>query len=279
MTNTAGLGFGLGLRTDHYDAILDARPQVDWFEALSENYLVPGGKPLYYLDRIRNDYPVVLHGVSLSIGSTDALDHDYLQALKQLAQRVEPAWISDHLCWTGVAGKNLHDLLPIPYTGQALEHVASRVREVQDFLGRQILLENVSSYVTFRSSEMSEWEFLSEIARRADCHILLDVNNIYVSAFNHGFDALDFLNGIPVDRVRQFHLAGHSHCGTHIIDTHDAAIVDPVWELYAAAVRRFGNVATMIERDDHIPPLPDLVNELDLARAISARTLQAKAAA
>ncbi|HEX7953168.1 MAG TPA: DUF692 domain-containing protein [Burkholderiales bacterium] len=279
MTNTAGLGFGLGLRTDHYDAILETRPQVDWFEALSENYLVPGGKPLYYLDRIRNDYPLVLHGVSLSIGSTDTLDRDYLQALKQLAQRVEPAWISDHLCWTGVAGKNLHDLLPIPYTGQALEHVAARVREVQDFLGRQILLENVSSYVTFRSSEMSEWEFLSEIARRADCHILLDVNNIYVSAFNHGFDALDFLNGIPVDRVRQFHLAGHSHCGTHIIDTHDAAIVDPVWELYAAAVRRFGNVATMIERDDHIPPLPDLVNELDLARAISARTLQAKAAA
>ncbi|MEO8159449.1 MAG: DUF692 domain-containing protein [Betaproteobacteria bacterium] len=279
MTTTAGLGFGLGLRTDHYQSILETRPHVDWFEALSENYLVPGGKPLNYLDRIRADYPVVLHGVSLSIGSTDALDYDYLQALKQLARRVEPAWVSDHLCWTGVAGKNLHDLFPIPYSEQALEHVAARVREVQDFLGRQILLENVSSYVTFRSSEMSEWEFLSEIARRADCHILLDVNNIYVSAFNHGFDALEFLNGIPVDRVRQFHLAGHSHCGTHIIDTHDADIVDPVWELYAVAVRRFGNVATMIERDDHIPPLPDLVNELDHARAISAHTLQAKAAA
>ncbi len=279
MTTTAGLGFGLGLRTDHYQSILETRPHVDWFEALSENYLVPGGKPLNYLDRIRAEYPVVLHGVSLSIGSTDALDYDYLQALKQLARRVEPAWVSDHLCWTGVAGKNLHDLFPIPYSEQALEHVAARVREVQDFLGRQILLENVSSYVTFRSSEMSEWEFLSEIARRADCHILLDVNNIYVSAFNHGFDALEFLNGIPVDRVRQFHLAGHSHCGTHIIDTHDADIVDPVWELYAVAVRRFGNVATMIERDDHIPPLPDLVNELDHARAISAHTLQAKAAA
>jgi uncharacterized protein (UPF0276 family) len=279
MATTAELGFGLGLRTDHYEAILESRPHVDWFEALSENYLVPGGKPLYYLDRIRNDYPVVLHGVSLSIGSTDALDRDYLRALKQLAQRVEPAWVSDHLCWTGVAGNNLHDLLPIPYTERALEHVASRVREVQDFLGRQILLENVSSYVTFRSSEMSEWDFLSEIARRADCHILLDVNNIYVSAFNHGFDALDFLNGVAVDRVRQFHLAGHSHCGTHIIDTHDAAIVDPVWQLYEAAVRRFGNVATMIERDDHIPPLSDLVDELDQARAICASTLQAKAAA
>jgi uncharacterized protein (UPF0276 family) len=278
MTGTSELGFGLGLRTDHYEAILETRPRVDWFEALTENYLVPGGKPLYYLDRIRADYPIVLHGVSLSIGSTDALDRDYLLALKQLAQRVDPAWISDHLCWTGVAGKNLHDLFPIPYTEEAVEHVASRVREVQDFLGRQILLENVSSYVAFRGSEMSEWDFLAEIARRADCHVLLDVNNIYVSAFNHGFDALEFLNGIPVGRVRQIHLAGHSNCGAHIIDTHDADIVDPVWELYSAAVRRFGNVATMIERDDHIPPLPDLVTELDRAREIAARASQAEAA-
>jgi uncharacterized protein (UPF0276 family) len=278
MTGTSELGFGLGLRTDHYEAILETRPRVDWFEALTENYLVPGGKPLYYLDRIRADYRIVLHGVSLSIGSTDALDRDYLLALKQLAQRVDPAWISDHLCWTGVAGKNLHDLFPIPYTEEAVEHVASRVREVQDFLGRQILLENVSSYVAFRGSEMSEWDFLAEIARRADCHVLLDVNNIYVSAFNHGFDALEFLNGIPVGRVRQIHLAGHSNCGAHIIDTHDADIVDPVWELYSAAVRRFGNVATMIERDDHIPPLPDLVTELDRAREIAARASQAEAA-
>jgi uncharacterized protein (UPF0276 family) len=273
------LGFGLGLRTDHYDAILASRPRVDWFEALTENYLVPGGKPLRYLERIRAEYPVVLHGVSLSIGSTDPLDRDYLEALRTLARRVEPAWVSDHLCWTGVAGRNLHDLLPLPYTEAALDHVASRVREVQEFLGRRILLENVSSYVRFRDSEMSEWEFLAEVARRADCLVLLDVNNIYVSAFNHGFAAHDFLEGIPVERVRQVHLAGHSHCGTHIIDTHDAEVVDPVWELYADAVRRFGGVATMIERDDHIPPLEDLVRELDHARRVSANALRAQSAA
>lgn len=273
------LGFGLGLRTDHYDEILSTRPRVDWFEALSENYLVPGGKPLHYLDRIRADFPVVLHGVSLSIGSTDPLDRDYLKALRRLAQRVEPAWISDHLCWTGIAGRNLHDLFPLPYTEAALEHVASRVREVQDSLGRQILLENVSSYVEFRDSEMAEWEFLAEIARRADCLVLLDVNNIYVSAFNHGFDAHAFLAGIPAERVRQIHLAGHSDCGAHIIDTHDADVADPVWDLYAAAVRRFGNVATMIERDDHIPPLDELVKELDVARRVSADALRTRSVA
>jgi len=277
MSTIPSLGFGLGLRTDHYQTILDTHPKIDWFEALSENYLVPGGKPLYFLDRMRAEYPIVLHGVSLSIGSSEPLDQDYLRALRGLARRVEPAWISDHLCWTGVAGKNLHDLMPLPYTEEAIDHVAGRVRQVQDFLGRQILLENVSSYVTFNQSMMPEWEFLTEICRRADCLILLDVNNIYVSAFNHGFSAQDYLNGIPVDRVQQFHLAGHSNCGTHIIDTHDADVIDPVWTLYGDALRRFGMVSTMIERDDHIPPLAELIAELDKARRI-AKPVQRSAA-
>jgi len=278
MTTTSGLGFGLGLRTGHYEAILETRPRVDWFEALSENYLVPGGKPLYYLDRIRADYPMVLHGVSLSIGSTDALDRDYLKALKRLAQRVEPAWVSDHLSWTGIAGKNLHDLLPMPYTEEAVEHVAARVREVQDFLGRQILLENVSSYVSFRRSEMSEWTCLSEIARRADCHVLLDVNNIYVSACNHGFDPIAYIKAVPAERVRQIHLAGHTAGRSGLlIDTHDEPVPDPVWALYAAACQRFGPAATMIERDDNIPPLSDLLAELERARAVASAPRQAAA--
>jgi uncharacterized protein (UPF0276 family) len=272
------LGFGLGLRTAHYEEILAGRCAVDWFELLSENYLVPGGKPLHYLDRIRADYPVVMHGVSLSIGSTDALDFDYLGALKVLAERVSPHWISDHLCWTGVDGKNTHDLLPMPYTEEAIRHIASRVEAVQEFLGRRILLENVSSYVSYRESELTEWEFLAEIARRADCLILLDVNNVYVSAFNHGFDAERYLAGVPPERVQQIHLAGHSHCGDHIIDTHDADVIDPVWDLYAKAIQRLGPVSTMIERDDHIPPFADLVAELDRARRIARSVLQREAA-
>ena len=272
------IGFGLGLRTAHYEEILAGRCAVDWFELLSENYLVPGGKPLHYLDRIRADYPVVMHGVSLSIGSTDALDFDYLGALKALAERVSPHWISDHLCWTGVDGKNTHDLLPLPYTEEAVRHIASRVEAVQEFLGRRILLENVSSYVSYRESELTEWEFLAEIARRADCLILLDVNNIYVSAFNHGFDAERYLAGVPPERVQQIHLAGHSHCGDHIIDTHDAGVIDPVWDLYAKAIQRLGPVSTMIERDDHIPPFADLVAELDRARRIARTVLQREAA-
>jgi len=272
------LGFGLGLRTAHYEEILAGRCDVDWFELLSENYLVAGGKPLHYLDRIRADYPVVMHGVSLSIGSTDPLDFDYLAALKALAERVSPQWISDHLCWTGVGGKNTHDLLPMPYTEAAVRHVASRVEAVQEFLGRRILLENVSSYVSYRESELAEWEFLAEIARRGDCLLLLDVNNIYVSAFNHGFDPEQYLAGVPAERVQQIHLAGHNHCGDHIIDTHDADVIDPVWDLYAKAIQRLGRVSTMIERDDRIPPLADLVTELDRARRIAQAALQREAA-
>jgi len=270
----SALGFGLGLRPRHYKAILDARPRVDWFEALSENYMIPGGRPLHYLMRIRERYPVVLHGVSLSIGSTDPLDRAYLRELKALVLRVQPEWVSDHLCWTGVAGRNLHDLMPLPYTDEALRHVARRVRAVQDFLGRRILLENVSSYVAYRDSAMTEWAFLAALATEADCDLLLDVNNIYVSAFNHGFDAIEFLDAIPPARVRQIHLAGHDHCGDLIIDTHDAPVIGPVWRLYGEALRRFGPVPTMIERDDRIPPLGTLVRELDRARATAADILQ-----
>ena len=267
------LGFGLGLRPDHYAAVLEQRPSVDWFEIVSENYLVDGGKPLHYLDRIREHYPMVMHGVSLSIGGSDPLDSEYLAALKRLAARVEPEWISDHLCWTGIDGRNLHDLLPLPYTEEAVAHIAARVGQVQDCLGRRILLENVSSYVTYTDSRLTEWEFLTAVAERADCCILLDVNNIHVSAHNHGFDALDYLGGVPGERVRQIHLAGHSHNGSLIIDTHDHPVPDPVWELYGEAIARLGPVSTMIERDDDIPPLEDLLEELDRARSLAESTL------
>ncbi|HKT74336.1 MAG TPA: DUF692 domain-containing protein [Steroidobacteraceae bacterium] len=267
------LGFGLGLRVDHYEALLAQPVRVDWLEVLSENYLVPGGKPLDYLRRIGERYPLVMHGVSLSIGSTAALDRDYLDRLKALADRIEPRWISDHLCWTGVAGKNMHDLLPMPYTEEALTNVVHRVSDVQDILGRRILLENVSSYVSFKSSELTEWEFLREVAERSDCLILLDVNNIYVSSVNHELDPLQYLNAIPAARVQQIHLAGHESHADYLIDTHDHPVSDPVWDLYAAAIRRFGNVSTMIERDANIPPLAELVAELDAARALAARVL------
>ncbi|MGO9364269.1 MAG: DUF692 domain-containing protein [Rhodomicrobium sp.] len=271
------LGFGLGLRPQHYAEILEGDPTVDWFEIISENYMVPGGRPLAMLEKIRARYPVVMHGVSLSIASTAPLDMDYLEALKALALRVEPKWVSDHLCWTGVHGFNLHDLLPIPYTQEALDHVAARIQKVQEFLGRPLAIENVSSYVRFEQSEMTEWEFLTELTRRTGCWLLFDVNNVFVSAFNHGYDALDFIRGVPQDPVVQFHLAGHSDLGTYIIDTHDHPIRGEVFELYRAAVERFGPVSTMIERDDNIPPLPELVAELDHARGIAADVLANKA--
>jgi uncharacterized protein len=267
------LGFGLGLRPPHYPAILQEKPAVDWFEILTENYLVPGGKPLDFLDKIRALYPVVMHGVSLSIGGTDPLDFQYLNQVKLLAQRIQPVWISDHLCWTGVNNLNVHDLLPLPYTEESLRHVVSRVRQVQDFLQRRILLENVSSYVSYRHSEISEWEFLTAIAEQADCLILLDINNIYVSGYNHQFDPLTYINYLPVERVYQFHLAGHSQEENCLIDTHDSPIISPVWSLYAAALQRFGAVSTMIERDDHIPPLEELLTELQQARDIHTQTL------
>lgn len=276
------LGYGLGLRKEHYGELLDGTPAVDWLEVLTENYLVPGGKPLHFLERIRARYPLVMHGVSLSIGGSGPLDWNYLRQVRELAQRIEPCWISDHLCWTGTGGTNLHDLLPLPYTAEALAHVSDRIARVQDYLGRQILLENVSSYLGYTHSSMPEWEFLSAVANGADCLILLDINNIFVSARNHNFDPMSYLNAVPVARVAQFHLAGHRDHGDYIVDTHDATVVDPVWTLYRAAVRRFGPVATMIERDAEIPPLADLVRELDLARlhasaveAFAAHTTQA----
>jgi uncharacterized protein (UPF0276 family) len=267
------LGFGLGLRAEHYDALLETRPNVDWLEAISENYMVEGGKPLHYLDRFRRDYPMVLHGVSLSIGGSDPLDSDYLDRLAALIDRVQPRWVSDHLCWTSHRGINMHDLLPLPQTEEAVAHVAERVLRVQDRLKRRILLENVSSYVTYRHSTLPEWEFLSAVAERADCLILLDINNIFVSAYNHEFDPHRYLQGIDPRRVWQFHLAGHQNNGSYIVDTHDHPIVDDVWQLFAEAWRRFGPVSTMIERDANIPPLADLMAELEHARSITTRAV------
>ena len=272
------LGFGLGLRTDHYETVIQEKPAVDWFEIITENYLIPGGQPLYFLDKIRENYPMVMHGVSLSIGGCDDLDWDYLKQVKQLAERIQPQWISDHLCWTGVTNKNLHDLLPLPYTEEVIDHVANRIKQVQDFLGRRLLIENVSSYVSYEQSSMTEWEFIKEITHRADCLLLLDVNNIYVSSINHSFNPMDYIAAIPSDRIYQIHLAGHANMGDYIIDTHDHDVVDEVWDLYAATLRCHGRISTMIERDDNIPPLSDLLTELHHARQIAEEIIEGVAA-
>jgi uncharacterized protein (UPF0276 family) len=264
-----GLGFGLGLRVQHYEALMSPQPEVEWLEILSENFMVDGGRPLQKLAGFRERYPLVMHGVSLSIGSADPLNLEYLRRLKALARSIEPAWISDHLCWTGVDGAQLHDLMPLPFTEEGLRHVSERIQQVQDFLGRRLVLENVSSYAEFKCAEMPEWTFLAELARRADCLILLDVNNVYVSSRNHGFDPYEYLRNIPVERVQQFHLAGHSDEQALLIDTHDAPVVDAVWLLYEAAVRRFGEVSTIIERDASVPPLETLLAELGQARRLA----------
>jgi uncharacterized protein len=269
------LGFGVGLRRPHYAHILEQRPAMDWFEVISENFMVTGGRPLEVLAAVRDRAPVVLHGVSLSIGTTDPLNRKYLADLRALARRFEPAWISDHLCWTGAAGHNLHDLLPLPYTTEVVRHVSQRIREVQDFLERPILLENVSSYLTFRDSTLSEWEFLRAVTEQADCGILLDINNIFVNAFNHRFSAEQYLDTIPVERVVQFHLAGHSDHGTHLLDTHDQPVREEVWALYQRAVRRFGAVSTLIEWDDNIPEFSVLADTAERARRICEATVTA----
>jgi len=271
------LGFGVGLRPKHYpDVLARARRgelEVDWFEAISENYMVAGGRPPRVLGEVRAARPLVLHGVSMNLGSTDPLDEAYLRELAALAARFEPAWISDHLCWTGVGGSNLHDLLPLPYSEESVRHVAARIARVQDRLGRRIAVENVSSYAAFHADAMSESEFLTAVCETADCGILLDVNNVFVNAHNHGFDAAAYLDSVPAERVFQLHLAGHSVNGGLLIDTHDHAVCDEVWALYARAVRRLGPVSTLIEWDDRIPGWDRLVREVERARAVSAAAL------
>lgn len=271
------LGFGLGLRPQHYaeilDPVLDGRCPVDWFEIISENYMEAGGQPKRKLEEICERFPVVMHGVSMSIASTAPLNMDYLAKLKALAERIKPKWISDHLCWTGVHGINLHDLLPVPYNEEALNHVVERIGRVQDYLGQRIAIENISSYLEYQQSEIPEWEFVAEMARRADCWLVLDVNNVYVNSFNHDFDPEAFLKSIPGERVIQFHVAGHTHMESHIIDTHDAEVCLEVWDLYALALKLYGPVSTMIERDDNIPSFKELSDELAIARRIASATL------
>ena len=271
------LGFGLGLRPEYCQQILDEHVPIDWVEILSENYLVPGGRPLFFLDKIRKQYPVVMHGVSLSLGSTDPLNLDYLKQLRELANRVEPEWISDHLCWTGVKGLNMHDLLPLPYTQEAIDHVTARIAYVQDWLKRPLLIENVSSYLTYRQSQMTEWEFIAQILNKTGCYLLLDVNNVYVSAINHGFNPHEFINNLPTTQVAQIHLAGHTQVANYIIDTHDAPIIEPVWQLYQDTIKLLGPISTMIERDDHMPPMAELISELAHARNIMKRVTQQEA--
>jgi uncharacterized protein (UPF0276 family) len=265
------LGIGIGLRASHFGEILSRWPALDWFEVLSENYMDTGGRPLWVLDQVAERYPVAFHGVSLSVGSTDPLNVDYLRKLKALAARTRARWVSDHLCWTGVLGRNTHDLLPLPYDEATLRHVVSRVKQVQDVLERPLALENPSSYVAFGSSTMSEWEFLKRLAEEADCALLLDVNNVYVSAFNHGFDPEAYIDAIPADRVVQYHLAGHTNKGTHIIDTHSAPAIEVVWALYERACRRTGPVSTLFEWDEAIPPLDDVIAEARKAAPLRGR--------
>jgi hypothetical protein len=260
------LGLGVGLRTVHFGHVLDRKPAVDWFEAVTENFLDTGGRPAWVLDRVAERYPVVLHGVSMSVGSPDPIDRAYLAKVKALAARVRAVWVSDHVCWTGVAGRNLHDLLPIPYTEEALRHVVRRVRRIQEILERPLVLENPSSYVEFTSSSMPEWEFLARMAGEADCGLLLDLNNVYVSAFNHGFDAEAYVRAIPPERVAYLHVAGHSNFGTHLLDTHVGPVIDPVWKLVGLAQRLTGGRSTLLEWDENIPAFPVVHREVLKAR-------------
>ena len=269
------LGFGIGLRTVHFPEVLEGTPTVDWFEVISENFMRTAGRPRDVLDAVAARWPVVMHGVSLSIGSTDPFDAAYLRLLGSLARRVKAPWISDHLCWTGVAHRTSHDLLPCPYNEGALRHIVARVREVQDRLGRTIALENPSSYVAFRSSDMPEHEFLARLAEEADCALLLDVNNVYVSSENHGFDPVTYIDALPADRVVQYHLAGHTRYPTHVLDTHSDHVCEEVWSLFEHTWSRVGARSTLIEWDDDIPVLDVVLAEAELARARVAQVVHA----
>ncbi|MDP2128549.1 MAG: DUF692 domain-containing protein [Pseudohongiella sp.] len=269
------LGFGLGLRSQHYDYVLENLPPVDWFELITENYLAPGGRPRVILHKIREHYPVVLHGLSFNIGSNEPPDLHYLQQLKSLIREVQPEWVSDHICWTGLHGRTSHDLLPIAYNQQTLNEVVAKVSQIQDVLQQPVVLENPSIYLQFKSADMSEPDFINALCERSGCRLLLDVNNVYVSCFNLAQDAYAQISSLKSDIVQQFHLAGHTHNGNHIIDTHDQPVSDPVWDLYRHACRHFGATATLLERDDHIPPMPELIAELELARRLQQQTLAA----
>lgn len=272
-TTQAIQGCGIGLRVEHFDEIEQQQPNIPWFEILSDNYLLEGTSQRDYLYKIRQDYPLTFHGVGMSIGSTEPLNMDFMKSLKKLKDEVQPMWLSDHLCWTSAHGKVTHDLIPLPYTSDVVDHLVNRINQVQDFLGQQMVIENVSSYLQFKDSEMSEWEFINQIATRSDCRILLDVNNIYVSSQNHQFLAEDYLQAMPKERIAEIHLAGYEDKGTHILDTHSRPVSDPVWDLFAKAIRHVGDVPVLIEWDNDIPPLSRVIQEADKAQNIRLENL------
>lgn len=276
MTQNEIKGCGIGLRLDHFDAIDKTRPDVPWFEVLSDNYLIEGTTQRDYLRQFRNDYPVTFHGVGLSLGSTDPLNQDYLRRLKTLKNEIQPAWISDHLCWTSAHGVVTHDLIPLPYTQSVIKHIVERILQVQDYLGERLVIENVSSYLQFKASEMSEWEFINEVTRQSDCKLLLDVNNIYVSAQNHHFDAKEYLLAMPKERVAEIHLAGYEDKGTHLLDTHSRPVTPPVWSLFERAIEHVGDVPVLIEWDNDIPSLERVIEESHTASQIQQTALKKK---
>jgi len=267
-------GCGIGLRLDHFDDIKQQQPNIPWLEVLSDNYLIEGTMQRRYLEECRNNYPVTFHGVGLSIGSTDPLNMDYLKRLKKLKNEIQPAWISDHLCWTSAHGVVTHDLIPLPYTNSVIKHIVERISQVQDYLGEQLVIENVSSYLQFKSTEMTEWDFINEVTQQSDCRLLLDVNNIYVSAQNHSFNAEDYLYAMPAERVAEIHLAGYEDRGTHLLDTHSRPVTEPVWDLFKKAIKHVGDAPVLIEWDNDIPSLERVIEEASTAQKIKQQVLE-----